>query len=50
MLRFADDLRICLHREPVDLRCSINILAALVEEAMRLDPLALAVYALRNRK
>jgi transposase len=50
MLRFADDLRVYLHREPVDFRCGINTLAALVEESMQLDPLARAVYAFRNRK
>ena len=50
MLRFADDLRVYLHREPVDFRCGINTLAALVEESMRLDPLARVVYAFRNRK
>lgn len=50
MLRFADDLRVYLHREPVDFRCGINTLAAVVENSMRLDPLARAVYAFRNRK
>ncbi len=24
MLRFADDLRVYLHREPIDFRCGIN--------------------------
>jgi transposase len=50
MLRLADDLRVYLHREPVDFRCGINTLATLVEESMRLAPLARAVYAFRNRK
>ena len=49
MLRFAEDLRVYLHREPVDFRCGINTLATLVENSMRLDPLARAVYAFRNR-
>lgn len=50
MLRLAEDLRVYLHREPVDFRCGINTLATLVEESMRMDPLARAVYAFRNRK
>ncbi|AIO72225.1 IS66 family insertion sequence element accessory protein TnpB [Burkholderia vietnamiensis] len=50
MLSFADDLRVYLYREPIDFRCGINTLAALVEDSMRLDPLARAVYAFHNRK
>lgn len=50
MLRFANDLRVYLYREPVDFRCGINTLAVLVEESMRLNPLDGAVYAFRNRK
>ncbi|WP_429481589.1 IS66 family insertion sequence element accessory protein TnpB [Paraburkholderia youngii] len=38
MLRFANDLRVYLYREPVDFRCGLNTLAVLVEESMRLDP------------
>lgn len=30
MLRFADDLQVYLHRKPVDFRCGINTLAAVV--------------------
>ena len=40
MLRFADDLRVYLYREPIDFRCGINTLAALVEDSMQMDPLA----------
>jgi transposase len=50
MLRFADDLRVYLYREPIDFRCGINTLAALVEDSMQMDPLARAVYAFHNRK
>jgi transposase len=50
MLRFADDLRVYLYREPIDFRCGINTLAALVEDSMQMDPLAHAVYAFHNRK
>jgi len=50
MLRFADDLRVYLYREPIDFRCGINTLAALVADSMQMDPLAHAVYAFHNRK
>ncbi|WP_081653070.1 IS66 family insertion sequence element accessory protein TnpB [Paraburkholderia graminis] len=44
MLRFAEDLRVYLHREPVDFRCGINTLAALVENSMRSQYLIAAFY------
>src|ERR1700756_3101415 len=50
MLRFDTDLKVYLHREPIDFRAGINTLAALVAESMQLDPLARAVYAFHNRK
>lgn len=50
MLRFADDLRVYLYREPINFRCGVNTLAALVEDSMQMDPLARAVYAFHNRK
>ncbi len=40
MLRFADDLRVNLYREPIDFRCGIDTLAALVDDSMQMDPLA----------
>jgi|GEM_PF-2518569 len=43
MLRFADDLRACLYREPIDFGCGINTLAALVVDSMQMDPLARVV-------
>jgi hypothetical protein len=43
MLRFADDLRVCLYREPIDFGCGINTLAALLVDSMQMDPLAHAV-------
>ncbi|WP_250507437.1 transposase [Caballeronia sp. GAFFF3] len=43
MLRFADDLRVNLYREPIDFRCGINTLAAVVDDSMQMDPLARAV-------
>lgn len=50
MLRFDTDLKVYLYREPIDFRCGINTLAALVTDSMQLDPLARAVYAFHNRK
>jgi transposase len=50
MLRFDSDLRVYLHREPIDFRAGINTLVTLVAESMQLDPLARAVYAFHNRK
>lgn len=50
MFRFEADLRIYLHREPIDFRAGINSLAMLVEQSMQLDPLARAVYVFRNRR
>ncbi|MCK4140385.1 IS66 family insertion sequence element accessory protein TnpB [Ralstonia pseudosolanacearum] len=48
--RFDDGLKVYLHRDAVDFRKSINGLAALVEQAMGLDPFAAAVYVFRNRR
>jgi len=38
-----------LHRDPVDLRKSINGLVAIVEQAMELSPLVNALFLFRNR-
>lgn len=48
--RFDEELTVYLHRDAVDFRKSINGLAALVEQAMGLDPFAAAVYVFRNRR
>jgi transposase len=50
MFRFDTDLRVYLHREPIDFRSGINSLVTLVEQTMQLDPLARVVYAFHNRK
>ncbi|WP_157649384.1 IS66 family insertion sequence element accessory protein TnpB [Burkholderia ubonensis] len=50
MFRFDDDLRIYLHREPIDFRAGLNTLVTMVEQSMQLDPLARAVFAFHNRK
>lgn len=50
MFRFEAQLSVFLHRDAVDCRKNINGLAALVEQSLRLDPLARAVYAFTNRR
>ncbi|CAB3775177.1 IS66 family insertion sequence element accessory protein TnpB [Paraburkholderia humisilvae] len=50
MFRLDADLRIYLHREPIDFRARINSLVTLVEQSMQLDPLARFVFAFHNRK
>lgn len=50
MFRFDEALKVYLHREPVDFRKSINGLSILVEQAMRLDPMASALFVFGNRR
>ena len=49
MFRLAADVRVYLHREPIDFRAGINSLVTLVEQAMQLDPFSRAVFAFHNR-
>jgi len=50
MFRLAADLRVYLHREPIDFRAGINSLASLVEQSMGLDPFQRAVFGFCNRR
>ena len=50
MFRLDARLKVFLHRDAVDCRKNINGLAALVEQAMHLDPLSQAVFAFSNRR
>jgi transposase len=50
MFHFEADLKVFLHREPIDFRAGINSLVTLVEQSMQLDPFARAVYAFHNRR
>ncbi len=50
MFRFDERLKVYLHREPIDFRLSINGLAALVEQALGMDPFAACVYVFGNRR
>lgn len=50
MFRLGADLKVYLHREPIDFRAGINSLAVLVQETMALDPFAPVVFAFCNRR
>src|SRR5438094_1794308 len=50
MFRLGADLKVYLHREPIDFRAGINSLAVLVQETMALDQFAPAVFAFCNRR
>ena len=50
MFRLGAELKVYLHREPIDFRAGINSLAVLVQETMALDPFAPAVFAFCNTK
>ncbi|NRQ19213.1 IS66 family insertion sequence element accessory protein TnpB [Ensifer sesbaniae] len=50
MFRLGADLKVYLHREPIDFPAGINSLAVLVQETMALDPFAPAVFAFCNRR
>ena len=50
MFRLGAEVKVYLHREPIDFRAGINSLAVLVQETMALDPSAAAVFAFCNRR
>jgi transposase len=50
MFRLDADLRVYLHREPIDFRAGMNSLVTLVEQAMQIDPFSRAVFAFHNRR
>lgn len=50
MFTLGADLKVYLHREPIDFRAGINNLAVLVQETMALDPFAPAIFAFCNRR
>ena len=50
MFRLDEELKVYLHREPIDFRLNINGLAALVEQGLGLDPFAACVYVFSNRR
>jgi len=50
VFRLDEGLKVYPHRAPVDFRLSINGLAALVQQALGLDPFAACVYVFSNRR
>ncbi|TWC56953.1 MULTISPECIES: IS66 family insertion sequence element accessory protein TnpB [unclassified Burkholderia] len=49
MFRFDDNLKVYLHRDPVDFRYGMNSLSILVEQSMRLNPMDSSLYIFANR-
>jgi transposase len=50
VFRFDEGLMVYLYREPVDFRIGINGLSILVEQSMRLNPMASALFVFGNRR
>jgi len=50
MFRLSADVRVYLHRDPIDFRCGIDSLAILVEQSMGLNPFERAIFAFCNRR
>ena len=50
MFRFGDNLKVYLHRDPVDFRYGMNSLSILVEQSMRLNPMDKSLYIFGNRR
>lgn len=50
MFQLNSALAVYLHRDPIDFRKSVNGLAAIVEQALGLDPFAPACFVFGNRR
>jgi transposase len=50
MFRLNPERAVYLHRDAVDFRKNINGLAAVVEQELRLDPFAAALFVFSNRR
>jgi transposase len=50
MFRLNPERAVYLHRDAVDFRKNINGLAAVVEQGLRLDPFAAALFVFSNRR
>jgi transposase len=50
VFRFDDNLKVYLHRDPVDFRYGLNSLSILVEQSMRLNPMDSSLYIFGNRR
>lgn len=50
MIHWAEDLKVYLHREPVDFRKAINGLSVIVQDGMALSPFERALFVFCNRR
>ncbi|MCP3727077.1 IS66 family insertion sequence element accessory protein TnpB [Paraburkholderia sp. CNPSo 3272] len=50
MFRFDENLKVYLHRDPVDFRYGMNSLSILVEQVMQLNPMDSSLYIFGNRR
>jgi transposase len=50
VFRFDENLKVYLHRDPVDFRYGMNSLSILVEQAMHLNPMDCSLYIFGNRR
>jgi transposase len=50
VFRFDENLKVYLHRDPVDFRYGMNSLSILVEQVMRLNPVDSSLYVFTNRR
>lgn len=50
MIQWQEDIKVYLHREPVDFRKAINGLSVLVQEQMALSPFDRALFVFCNKR
>jgi transposase len=50
VFRFDEQLKVYLHRDPIDFRYGMNSLSILVEQTMRLNPMDCSLYVFGNRR
>ena len=50
VFRFDENLKVYLHRDPVDFRYGMNSLSILVEQGMHLNPMDSSLYIFGNRR
>src|SRR5690625_7829901 len=50
MIQWPEDIKIYLHREPVDFRKAINGLSVIVQDEMALSPFDRALFVFCNKK
>lgn len=50
MIQWPEDIKVYLHREPVDFRKAINGLSVIVQDEMALSPFDAALFVFCNKK